>query len=175
MKTLHLLRHAKSDWSDSSLSDRDRPLSRRGKRERKLVARHVDGWRVDLVVCSTAKRAKATAKPLVNALGCPVRYEDRLYAADSDDLLVITRALPEDAVSVVLVGHNPSLDDFTELLCGSSPHFPTGALATIALAVEAWSDIAPSTGTLTTLLAPAQMIEHQTAPTLHWSATQPEV
>src|SRR5207245_2758976 len=81
MKTLHLLRHAKSDWSEPAVADHDRPLNRRGKRARTIVATHVAGWQVDLVVCSTARRARQTAKPVVAVLGCRVQYEEALYAA----------------------------------------------------------------------------------------------
>ena len=128
MKTLHLLRHTKSDWSDNSFDDFGRPLSRRGKRTRKVIARHVAGWQIDLLVCSPAARARATAKPLIDVLGCPVRYDDTMYAADADDLVVITRGLPENTSSAMFVGHNPSMEEFTALLCGSSPRYPTGAL-----------------------------------------------
>src|SRR5712691_1034876 len=76
MKTLHLLRHAKSDWSEPAVADHDRPLNRRGKRARTIVADHVAGWNVDLVMCSTARRARQTAKPVVAILGCRVQYEE---------------------------------------------------------------------------------------------------
>jgi phosphohistidine phosphatase len=159
MKTLHLLRHAKSDWSNASLDDVDRPLSPRGKRARKLIARHVAHWHIDLLVCSTAARAKATAKPLIDSLRCPVRYDERIYAADSDTLLSIICRFPEDAASAMIVGHNPSLEELTALLCGWSPRYPTGALGTIELGVELWSDTAPGCATLTVLVTPAHLAE----------------
>ena len=81
MKTLYLLRHAKSDWSDPAIADRDRPLSGRGKRARMVVADHIAGWKVDRVVCSPARRARATAKPVVKMLACPVSYENVVYDA----------------------------------------------------------------------------------------------
>ena len=174
MKTLHLLRHTKSDWSDPSVDDFARPLSRRGKRARKLIARHVAGWQIDLVVCSPAKRAKATAKPLIGVLGCPVRYDEAMYAADADDLLVITRHLLENTSSVMFVGHNPSMEEFTAMLCGSSPRYPTGALGTLALGVEHWSQTSPGCATLAALDTPAQLTEEQTdPPTIRWSAAPP--
>jgi phosphohistidine phosphatase len=157
MKTLHLLRHTKSDWSDTSFDDFARPLSRRGKRARTVIARHVAGWPIDLLVCSPAARAKATAKPLIGVLGCPVRYDDMMYSADADDLLGITRGLPEDTSSVMFVGHNPSMEEFTALLCGSSSRYPTGALGTLELGVEHWGDTTPGCATLTALVAPAQL------------------
>jgi phosphohistidine phosphatase len=157
MKTLHLLRHAKSDWSDSSIDDFARPLSRRGKRARKVIARHVAGWQIDLVVSSPAVRAKTTAKPLIDVLGCPVRYDDTMYGADADDLLEITRRLPENISSVIFVGHNPSMEEFTALLCGSSPRYPTGAIGTLELGVEHWSGATPGCASLTVLVTPAQL------------------
>ena len=69
MKTLHLLRHAKSDWSEPAVADHDRPLNRRGKRARSVVAEHVAGWNVDLVVCSTTRHARQSAKPVGRGVG----------------------------------------------------------------------------------------------------------
>jgi phosphohistidine phosphatase len=174
MKTLYLLRHAKSDWSDTSIGDFARPLSRRGKRARTLIARHVAGWQVDLVVCSPAKRAVATVKPLIGVLGCPVRYDDAMYAADADDLLEITRRLPENTSSVMFVGHNPSMEEFTALLCGSSPRYPTGTLGTLELGVEHWQDATSRCASLTALETPARRVEGQNdPPTIRWSAAPP--
>src|SRR5262249_19758866 len=124
MKTLYLLRHAKSDWSDTSLTDHDRPLNKRGKRAPAGVVAHVAGWNVDLVVCSTARRARQTAKPVIAALDCPVQYDPSVYLAAVEDLFAVVRALPDDAERVMLVGHNPSLEEFTERLCGWTPAFP---------------------------------------------------
>src|SRR5688572_20938613 len=101
MKRLHLLRHAKSDRSDASLADEDRPLNRRGKRARKLIAKHVAGWTVDLVLSSTARRARATAKPIVDSLGWRVRYDRALYAASGRELLERVRGLPDDLETVM--------------------------------------------------------------------------
>jgi phosphohistidine phosphatase len=148
VKTLHLLRHAKSDWSDDSLPDRDRPLNKRGKRARKRVAEHVADWHVDLVVCSPARRARATAKPVVAALRCPVRYDEAVYGANAGGLLDVVRALPDDARAVMLIGHNPTMEDFTELLCGDTPAYPTAALGTVELPVDRWADVTPGTGSL---------------------------
>ena len=157
MKTLHLLRHAKSDWGDSALPDHDRPLNKRGKRARMAVADHVTGWTVDLVVCSTANRARATAKPVVKALDCPVRYDAALYAADAAGLLAVVRGLDDEVATVMLVGHNPSMEDFTELLCGETPAYPTAALGTVELAVDRWADASPGSGTLTAFVTPEQL------------------
>jgi phosphohistidine phosphatase len=157
MRRLHLLRHAKSDWSDPSVADHDRLLNRRGKRTRKVIARHVAGWSVDLVLCSTAVRARATAKPVIAALGCGVRYERGLYTAGGGELLELVRALPDDVDTVMLVGHNPSLEELTATLCGSSPRYPAGALGTIEFTIDHWAHVAPGSGTLTAHVTPAQL------------------
>lgn len=148
MKTLYLLRHAKSDWADPSLPDHDRPLNKRGKRARGAVADHVAAMAVDLVVCSTARRARATAKPVVEALGCPVEYDRSVYGAGPDELLDVLHALDDGLGAVMLVGHNPSMEDLTDVLCGASPAYPTAALGTIALDVNRWVDVVPNCGTL---------------------------
>jgi phosphohistidine phosphatase len=157
MKILHLLRHAKSDWSDPTLADHDRPLNRRGKRARTIVASHVAGWRVDLVMCSTARRARQTAKPVVAALGCRVQYEEALYAADAAHLLEVVRTLSDRKDPVMLVGHNPSLEELTAILCGQSPKYPTAALGTIDLPVERWDEVSPGCGTLAAFVIPSQL------------------
>jgi phosphohistidine phosphatase len=157
MKTLHLLRHAKSDWSDSGIADHERPLNRRGKQARNVIAEHVTGWKVDLVVCSTARRARATAKPVIEALGCPVRYDDALYEATANGLLAVVRELPDRDDAVLLVGHNPTMEELTELLCGESPEYPTAALGTITLQIDDWNAIAPGCGTLTAFVTAAQL------------------
>ena len=159
MLTLHLLRHAKSDWSDPSLPDHDRPLNRRGKRARKAIARHVEGWPVDLVVCSTAARAQATAKPIVEVLGCPLRLEGALYGADVGELFDVVHALPNDAGNVLLVGHNPGIEDFSATLTGQSVGYPTAALGTIELPNELWSDVAPMSGTLVAYVTPGDLAD----------------
>ncbi len=151
MKTLHLLRHAKSDWSDSALDDRDRPLNPRGKRARRLLAAHVEGWPVDLVVCSTARRARQTAAPVVRTLGCPLELRDSLYGTDAHELLSEVRVLPDSAASVMLVGHNPATEQLSELLTGVDSRYPTAALGSIGLTVDRWADVAPGAGTLRSL------------------------
>lgn len=157
MKTLHLLRHAKSDWSDPSLDDHDRPLNDRGRRGRLLLAEHVRGWPVDLVVCSTAERARETAEPVVAALACPVRFEPAIYEASVGDLFDVVRALPDEADVVLMVGHNPGFEDLTHMLCGTSPPYPTGALGTIELERASWAAVDLSHGRLIAHVTPAQL------------------
>jgi phosphohistidine phosphatase len=157
VKTLHLLRHAKSDWSDPSLDDHDRPLNRRGRRTRDEIAAYVRAWPVDLVVCSTAVRARATAEPVVAALGCDVRFEPAIYDASAGELLDVVHRLPDEAGVVMLVGHNPGLEVLTSVLCGPSPRLPTGALATIRLEVDHWAGAEPGGGQLAGLVTSADL------------------
>ncbi|MCU0267277.1 MAG: histidine phosphatase family protein [Acidimicrobiales bacterium] len=158
MKTLHLLRHAKSDWSDPSLADHDRPLNARGRRSRRLLAEHVVGWPVDLVRSSTARRARATAKPLAAALGLTVETDPALYGATGEELLEIVRRLPEPAVAVVLVGHNPGIEELSWLLTGASGAYPTAALGTIELDCERWAVVGRGAGRLVAHVTPAELV-----------------
>jgi phosphohistidine phosphatase len=141
MRTLHLLRHAKSDWSDGAFPDHDRPLNGRGKQARLLVADHVQGWSLDRVLCSTARRARATAKPVVATLGCPLELVDALYGASPGELIGVVQAVDEADRAVMVVGHNPTMEEVTAALCGHSPPYPTAALGTLTLAVDHWRDV----------------------------------
>lgn len=147
MRTLRLLRHAKSDWADASLADRDRPLNARGLRAREVLAAHVAGWPVELVVVSTALRAQQTADPVVASLGCPSRDDDRLYDATTGELLRVVTGLPDEVSDVLVVAHNPGMEELHALLCGSGPTYPTAALGTIELAVDGWGAVRPGCGT----------------------------
>ncbi len=156
MRTLYLLRHAKSDWSDPLLDDHDRPLARRGRRARHLIAAHLaerpTGPPIGLVVSSTARRARETAEPLVRALGCELRLEPRLYPGTVDGMLEVVRSLPEAVAAAVLVGHNPAVEDLTEALTGGRTRYPTAALGTVELDVASWSEVVPGCGRLVGLV-----------------------
>jgi phosphohistidine phosphatase len=158
VKTLHLLRHGKSDWSDPPRPDHDRPLNERGKRARADVAAYVAGWPVDLVVCSTARRARATATPVVDALQCPVRVDEALYTADGpDDLFAVIGEFADDLRTVMLVGHNPWIEELTAALCGTSPRYPTAALGTVELDIDHWGDVGQGSGTLVAHVTPSTL------------------
>ena len=120
-----------------------------------VVADRIAGWKVDRVVCSPARRARATAKPVFKMLGCPVSYENVVYDAVTERLLDTIRALSDRDESVMLVGQNPSLEEFTAILCGHSPSFPTAGLATVNLSVKRWDEVTSGCGTLTAFFTPA--------------------
>jgi phosphohistidine phosphatase len=134
--TLILLRHAKSDWSGHH-GDHDRPLAKRGVREApdagRWLAVNVDS--IDLAVVSTAKRARTTWNLVSEELVQPpnTHYDVDAYAAPVGELLGIVRSLDEALGTVVLVGHNPGIEDLAETLIGDRVPMPTSALAVIEL------------------------------------------
>lgn len=134
--TLILLRHSKSDWSGHE-ADIDRPLAKRGRRQApeagRWLATHVD--RIDLAVVSTAKRARTTWDLISAELGerPETRHDDDAYAASVGELLDLARSLDEELGTVVLVGHNPGLEELAETLIGDRIPLSTSALAVIQL------------------------------------------
>ncbi len=150
-RTLILLRHAKSDWSGDE-PDRLRPLAKRGRRQAPVAGRWLDehAGTIDLAVVSSATRAQQTwgLASAELAVPPPVRDEDRVYAASADELLDLVRALPADAGTVVMVGHNPGLEDLATSLTGQSVLMPTSALAVIGLPGD-WASLTTPGAVLT--------------------------
>jgi IS6 family transposase len=141
MKSLHLLRHAKSSWKDPGLNDHDRPLSKRGRQTAKMMAAYLRRAKIapDLVVCSTAMRAQQTLGPIAKAKKPPkVVLEREIYGGTQRALWEQLWNLPESAKCVLLIGHNPALHDLAlelgdadlnKLLPSAGGKFPTGAMA----------------------------------------------
>ena len=134
--TLVLLRHGKSDWSGDE-PDVARPLAERGRRQVTEAGRWLASGigRVDLAVVSPAERARQTWQLVTEELADPppIRVEDRVYDASDSQLLEVVRGLPDDAATVVLVGHNPGMEDLVEVLTGRWIAMPTSALAVLEL------------------------------------------
>ena len=155
MRTLYLLRHAKSSWADPTLPDDRRPLAPRGRRDGKRIAEHLRRQEIEpeLVLCSSAARTRETLELLRPALGgATVVVEDELYGASADRLLARVRLVPDEVGSVLVIGHNPGLHELGRL----QEKFPTAALATLALA-EPWGRVAPGGATLTAYVVPKQL------------------
>ncbi len=144
MHRLLVFRHAKSSWNNASMADFDRPLAPRGQQAAEAMAQHVASLDPPpaLVLCSTARRAQDTLQPLRDRLpaGTEVRLEDDLYGADAPDLLALLRTVPDDVTSVMIVGHNPGLENLVRglgrdgdagLIARVRTKFPTAALATL--------------------------------------------
>jgi phosphohistidine phosphatase len=162
-----LLRHAKSSWDDPGLADRDRPLSPRGVRAAAAMATYlatVDAPR--LVLCSAGLRARQTLATVLPSLGAEleVRIEPELYTFDPNVLLERLRRLDEDVISIMVVGHNPALEDLAvalttdgELRRWLDQKFPTAALATIELPDRPWTSLAAGTGVITRFVTPSDL------------------
>ncbi|MCA9113452.1 MAG: histidine phosphatase family protein [Planctomycetaceae bacterium] len=162
MKTLLLLRHAKSDWSDSSLADVDRPLNRRGRRAAARMGRLLQSESLlpDLLVSSPAVRARKTAVRVARRCGYEraIELQPDLYHAAPGGICRVLRSLWSDPACVLLVGHNPGLEELLERLTGQYERFPTAALAQLALPIESWDDLeVSSSATLLNLWRPRQL------------------
>lgn len=120
MRRIILLRHGKSSWSDPTLSDVDRPLAPRGERASRRIAKHLRRKSPALVLCSSSLRTRQTLEAIEPSLGkgCSVELAAELYAASEQKLLERVRALPESADSVMLIGHNPGLQELALVLAG---------------------------------------------------------
>jgi phosphohistidine phosphatase len=163
-RRLYLLRHAKSSWKERGLVDHDRPLAGRGRRAAKAVARHLreQGVEPELVLCSTARRARETLEGIEPALGRgAVRVEPELYGARPAALLARLQEVPASVRSVMVIGHNPGLEQLALLLArrGSKVQaleakFPTGALATLAFRGPGWTALDRRTADLIEFIRP---------------------
>ncbi|HUK11358.1 MAG TPA: histidine phosphatase family protein [Stellaceae bacterium] len=154
MKTLYLLRHAKSSRDDLALADHERPLARRGRAAAKAIAKYMKREKIapDIVLCSTSLRTRETLRPIVGTLEPPkVLFEHGIYEAAHTQLLQHLRALPEDANAVLMVGHNPGLHELALALANDRSRnrlppidgkFPTGVLVTFTFD-GAWKDLRP--------------------------------
>jgi len=162
MKTLLILRHAKSSWKYTNLSDHKRPLNKRGKKAAPLMGQllYEQDLVPDIILSSTARRAQDTAEIVAEASGFEgeIYYLDDLYHGWPSDYIEALRSLSDEIDSVMVVGHNPGLESFLELLTGAGEHFPTAALAYIRLPIQAWSKLNDETeGDLLDLWLPRQL------------------
>src|SRR5947199_1916614 len=160
LKTLLLLRHAKSSWDDPGLADHDRPLAPRGRKASKLIGAHLRSEQigVSLVLCSSARRARQTLD-LVAPSG-EVSIEPDLYEASARQLLERLRTVPEQADAVMLIGHNPAIQELAVGLgepasAAGGRKFPTGALARLTFDGR-WEKRAPGPGERVAFVKPRE-------------------
>lgn len=146
MKTLLLVRHAKSSWDDSTLADRDRPLEARGERDvarmRKRLAQGHD--KPDLIISSPAVRALATARGLAEGVDHrpgSIVVDDRLYGTTVAALMARVEALDDEFNCVMLVGHNPEFTELAHHFCSGITHMPTCAIVVFAFDTGTWTGI----------------------------------
>ena len=171
MKTLGIFRHAKSDWNDARLRDFDRPLNKRGRKGAALMGLHIRDHKVkwNRILASPAVRAAQTIELAEEAAGesPPITWDRRLYLASSATLIDVLREQKGDPRTIMLVGHNPGLEDVIFDLVpddGSSPmrdvveeKFPTAAFAVIELNIESWGELTDGCGRLVHLTRPRDL------------------
>ena len=149
MKTLTIFRHAKSSWDFPDLIDHDRPLNKRGKRDAPRIGALIEdqGLVPDLILSSTAKRARATAEAVANSCGYEkeINFTRDLYHAAPEDYLAALGELSIDPDIVMVVGHNPGLEYLLEDLTGETRRLPTAALVQIALEIDHWHNLSEET------------------------------
>lgn len=169
MKSLTLLRHAKSGWDDPVSRDFDRPLNPRGRRAARTVGREMkaQGLAFDRVLASPARRVIETLEEVAATYG-PLRpeFDQRLYLASTATLLEILHAAPDEAERLLVVGHNPGLEELA--LCLSrhdeaghrgkvEVKYPTGTIAEIALPVERWAQVKEGIGRIERFIRPRDL------------------
>lgn len=167
MKSLTLLRHAKSSWADPGASDFDRPLNPRGHQAARAIGRELRalGLAFDAIVTSPAARAVETLDEAGAAYGAALAAtrDERVYLAPAARLLEIVRETDDRVGRLLLVGHNPGFEqlaasltssDETPLRTEMSEKYPTGALAEIAFPVDHWREVMPGTGRLVRFIRP---------------------
>jgi phosphohistidine phosphatase len=169
-KTVLVLRHAKAARDDPDRADFDRSLTKMGRRDAPAMGAwmRAHGLKPDLILCSDAKRAKETCEGIAEALApsAPTLHERGLYMASASALLHRLRRLADSVSCVLLVGHNPGLQELAAALAGTedSPEldrlrqkFPTCALARLDFTAARWQDVAPGKGRLALLVTPADL------------------
>jgi phosphohistidine phosphatase len=161
MRTLYLLRHAKSSWSDASLSDFDRPLKGRGRKAAPLIGERLakEKPKSPLLICSPAVRARETAELVLKSAKLTVdqRFDDRIYEASLRDLLQVVAEFPDARQTVIMVGHNPGFEELLEFLTGEYRRMPTAALAKVELDVESWAEVKAGEGSLDLFVTPKDL------------------
>jgi len=172
MKTLYLLRHAKSDQA-LPVADRDRPLNPRGRRACRPLGRHLGALLPlpGLVLCSTAVRARETWEGVAEGGGLdwPVNWRDDLYLAPAGRLLAAVQAADDSLAALIVIAHNPGLEDLAHRLAGPESDagaravldqkYPTGGLASIVFAADRWRDIASGNARLAAFVTPRDLGE----------------
>ena len=152
MKTLILIRHAKSSWDDPYLDDFERPLNQRGKRDLPKMAARFRSKYVDVnyFIASPANRALTTAKAFSKGMENELYIDKNLYHASSRNMISIVHELSNSIDKVALVGHNPGLTDFCNQLLsdGYIDNIPTTGVVVISLPIKSWKDLKAKTATL---------------------------
>ena len=165
MKSLVILRHAKSSWDSAHLTDFQRPLNERGVHDAPRIGKALRerGIKPDLILSSPAERAKQTVEAVVKAAHLPLipQFVDTIYGASLQELLTIIRGLPDTTDCVLMVGHNPGFEELVSLLTGTERHMSTAALAHIVFEEGDWENIGHKPGELAWFVVPKQLEEQE--------------
>jgi phosphohistidine phosphatase len=163
MRTLYLLRHAKSSWKDASLPDFDRPLNSRGREAAALVGKYLANNKIKFssVVCSPALRTRETIDLVLKTSGIqvPVDYDDRIYEADVGRLVSVIKSIDDEETSVLLVGHNPGIQDLLAALTSEYREMKTAALAKLTFETSSWQGIKAGVGRLESFTTPKELAD----------------
>ena len=145
MKTLLLMRHAKSSWKDNTLSDFERPLKKRGRKDAKRMAKVLEKNDLfpHMILSSSAARAVETVDIIVENLGFEndILYLDSLYMGEPDDFIEALQSLDNDIEQVLIVAHNPGIEAYLQIIDGEIEAMPTAALGHLVLGVDDWQDV----------------------------------
>ena len=167
MKTLFVLRHAKSSWDNPDWSDFERPLNSRGLDAARFIGNLIyeRALAPQIIVSSPAKRAKQTAILVkeIAEISKPVVFDERIYEASPLTLFNLIREFDEKYNSVLIVGHNPGFENLVRVLTGEPVQMPTAALARINIESEIWSAIEAGMGELEFLIRPREEMKKSTA------------
>ncbi len=162
MKTLLVLRHAKSSWDDPNLSDFDRPLNNRGKKAAPFIGELMakNDLNPELILSSPAKRAKQTAKLAKESgnLTAPIKFNGKIYEASPNTLVDIISEIPNKFKSAMIVGHNSGVEILLTILTGEQHQFTTANLAIIKLDINNWAKISKGCGKMKNLLRPRKPV-----------------
>jgi phosphohistidine phosphatase len=172
MKRLFLLRHAKAQPADGGTEDFDRTLMLGGMQDAGAMARHLakGDHGLDLILCSASARTTQTAELVLHELDCEIEYRDTLYLADAAKIIAAIRAAPASVSSLMMVGHNPGMEDCATALAREpvrrkerarhealEEKFPTCALVILDFDVGRWRDVAQGTGKLVDFVRPRDL------------------
>lgn len=145
MKTLLLMRHGKSSWKDESLEDFERPLKKRGRKDAKKIAKVIaeNNLIPDIIIASSATRTRETVGVVVEALDFQNRivFADELYGGEPSDIVDALKNLNDDYNSVMIVGHNPGLEAYLQIVDGEIEALPTAGLGHLVLVLDSWKDL----------------------------------
>jgi phosphohistidine phosphatase len=150
MKRLLLMRHAKSSWKDTDVPDHERPLKKKGLKDAEKMGKLLKEKDLvpDLIISSTAERAQRTADIVSKACHYKneIIFSDALYMAEPSDILTTIKDHSKKQKCVMVIGHNPGMEAFLQILTGKVDSLPTASIAYLAAKVEKWDELSPKGG-----------------------------